>query len=114
MVLLDENVLGDQGVNYLAFYPSESCLLKMLYKAGYGTCFYPSPMPVHAAYVRNKNGFRYRTMMAAAKVEMESRWLAKEAEPVTDLTPWNRKPLRAMGLRVDRMHGKLSQILKRK
>jgi tRNA (mo5U34)-methyltransferase len=114
MVLLDENEVGDQGVNYFAFYPSENCLLKMLYRSGYAACFYPKPVPPHAVYARNKNGFSYRTMMVATKTDVESRALARVSEPRTDLTPWNLKPLRALGLRMDRLNGALRKVLKGK
>jgi SAM-dependent methyltransferase len=114
MVLLDENEIGDQGVNYFAFYPSENCLLKMLYRSGYAACFYPKPMPSHAAYVRNRNGFSYRTMILAARIALDSTLLTRVAEPQTDLTPWNRKPLRALGLRMDRLNGALMKVLKGK
>jgi len=104
MALLDENNLTDQGVNYLAFYPSESCLLKMLYRSGFNECFYPNPMPAHKFYESNQNGYRYRTMIAAAKTQMESKFLSPGVEPQTDLTPWNLKPLGAMGLRSERIY----------
>jgi SAM-dependent methyltransferase len=104
MVLLDENNLGDQGVNHLAFYPSESCLLKMLYRSGFDKCFFPNPMPAHRFYEKNKNGCRYRTMVVAAMMQMDSSYLSPEAEPQTDLTPWNLKPLRALGRRFDRVY----------
>jgi SAM-dependent methyltransferase len=103
MVLLDENTLEDQAVNYLAFYPSEACLLKMLYRSAFTDCFYPRPMPAHPFYQKNRNGFRYRTLIAASKVGVTSEQLVREAESETDLTPWNMRPLRALGLRVDRL-----------
>jgi SAM-dependent methyltransferase len=112
MVLLNENKLGDQGVNYLAFYPSEACLLKMLYHAAFTDCFYPLPMPPHPFYERNGNGFRYRTILAASKAPVASRYLVRKAEPETDLTPWNMKPLRALGLRADRLAGLFLKALR--
>jgi SAM-dependent methyltransferase len=105
MVLLDENNLEDQGINYLAFYPSESCLLKMLYRSGFPKCFWPRPMPQHEFYEKSRNGFRYRTMMAASKIEIESNFLSPVLEPRTEITPWNLRPLRALGQRADRFYG---------
>ena len=35
MDLLDEGTVENQGLNYVAFYPSESCLVKMLYRTGF-------------------------------------------------------------------------------
>jgi SAM-dependent methyltransferase len=113
MVLLNENTIEDQGVNYLAFYPSESCLLKMLYRSGFSACFFPSPMPAHPFYEANKSGYRYRTMMAAAKVNLSSPALSTVAEPKTDLTPWNLKPLRALGFRSNRIYNFFQSLLGR-
>lgn len=112
MVLLNENELGDQGVNYLAFYPSEACLLKMFYHSGFADCFYPRPMPSHPFYQRNGNGYRYRTIMAAAKVPVTSERLVRQPEIETALTPWNMKPLRALGLRADRLAGLFFKALR--
>jgi len=111
MVLMDESKAGDQGVNYVAFYPSEACLLKMLYRSSFTDCFYPWPMPGHPFYQKNLNGFRYRTMMGASKVAVRSERLVREAEPQTDLTPYNMMPLRAWGLRTDRLAGLFQKAL---
>jgi SAM-dependent methyltransferase len=112
MALLNENKLGDQGVNYLAFYPSEASLLKMLYNSTFTDCFHPQPMPAHPFYQLNKNGFRYRTMMVASKMPLTSGLLEPVREPETELTPWNMKPLRALGLRADRLAGRFLKTVK--
>ena len=39
MALVDEGRTEDQGLNHLAFYPTESCLVKMLYRAGYSDVY---------------------------------------------------------------------------
>src|SRR5580765_2579479 len=33
MALVDEGMTEDQGLNHFAFYPTEACLIKMLYRA---------------------------------------------------------------------------------
>src|SRR5713101_2373991 len=35
LLLLEEGKGHDQGLNYVAFYPTEACLVKMLYRAGF-------------------------------------------------------------------------------
>ena len=72
MVLMDENHGEDEGLNFLAFYPSEACLVKMLRRAGFSECFTPNRMPDHPEYHVGSNGFRRRTVLAASKVPISS------------------------------------------
>jgi hypothetical protein len=69
-------------------------------------------MPAHPFYQLNKNGFRYRTMMVASKMPLTSGLLEPVREPETELTPWNMKPLRALGLRADRLAGRFLKTVK--
>jgi FkbM family methyltransferase len=66
MKLVDESPTEDQGLNYVAFYPTESCLVKMLYHAGfpfvYGFMSLPDHELFHAALFRRKQ----RTMLLAS------------------------------------------------
>jgi tRNA (mo5U34)-methyltransferase len=93
MALLDENALNDQGINYVAFYPSEACIAKMLSRAGFSNCFLPEPMPDHPFFQPQANTFRIRSMLAASVVPLSSRLLAPYPRPPQDLTPWSMAPL---------------------
>lgn len=111
MVLIDEDELGDQGVHYIAFYPSEACLLKMLYRSGFSSCFFPREMPLHPYYQPGKNKFRHRTMIAASKVPVSLGLLIPQPETKSDLRSWNLKPMYALGARTDRMFQLVQRLL---
>lgn len=81
MELLDESTLDDQGLNYVAFYPSEACLVKMLYRAGFRQVYSFSEHPQHADFQSNRNRHRYRTMLVASTVEMRHVLLRHYPEP---------------------------------
>jgi SAM-dependent methyltransferase len=65
--LVDEVHGEDQGLNYVAFYPTETCIVKMLYRAGF-PCVYgfenPPAHPLfHASLWRRKE----RTILVASQ-----------------------------------------------
>jgi SAM-dependent methyltransferase len=68
--LLDEHHGEDQGLNYVAFYPSESCLVKMLYRAGFPFVYGFQPLPAHKLYQGSIWRKRERTMMAASRLPL--------------------------------------------
>src|SRR4029077_42225 len=47
MVLRDEPRQGDQSLSDVACYPSEGSLVKMLYRAGFGSVYRVMPLPDH-------------------------------------------------------------------
>ena len=47
MGLVDETEYEDQGFRNFAFYPTEACLLKMLYRAGYANVYRFLMLPAH-------------------------------------------------------------------
>ena len=114
MVLMDENAGEDQGLNYMAYYPSEPCLVKMFRRSGLSHCYNPERMPVHPEYRRGTNGFRRRTILASAKQSLESPLLSEWEEPSPEFSPRVMMPLypahsRATGIysAIDRLlHGK--------
>ena len=114
MVLIDEDRLEDQGVNYVAYYPSEACLFKMLYSSGFLACFHPAKMPRHSFYQPAGNSFRYRTIIAASKTQTTSSVLAIRPQTPSDLRSWRLKPMRALGPRTDRAVRALSKYLERR
>ena len=111
MVLIDEDHLGDQGVNYVAYYPSEACLFKMLHCSGFSECFHPSRMPRHFFYQPGGNTFRYRTIIAASKTQVSSSVLTLQPQTASDLRSWRLKPMRALGPRTDRVVRLLKKYL---
>lgn len=113
IVLMDEKSLGDQGLNYVAFYPSETCLVKMLRRAGFSGCYLPEPMPDHPEYQVGGNGFRMRSVFVGSKTPIASPALAEWAEPSPNLWPWEMKPLYAAH-RGGKIYRTVDQILRGK
>ncbi|HUL35288.1 MAG TPA: class I SAM-dependent methyltransferase [Candidatus Eisenbacteria bacterium] len=110
MVLMDENTGVDQGLNFMAFYPSETCLIKMLRRAGFAHCHNPSRMPAHPEYHKGANGFRRRTVVAAAKEAIESSLLSTWADPSPEFSPWSMMPLYPAHRRFTRLYGAVDRL----
>lgn len=70
MGLLDEVRDENQGLTYVAFYPSESCLVKMLYRAGFPFVYGFARLPESEFYGSTKWKRRRRTLLAASKVPL--------------------------------------------
>jgi SAM-dependent methyltransferase len=98
MELLDETPFEDQSLNCVAFYPSQRCLIKMLYKAGFGYVYSFPILPVHALYTETIWRKRLRTVLLASREHLESPNLALETEPIRFHTgyadPWTTKASR--------------------
>jgi len=70
MGLYDELEGQDQGLNQIAFYPSEACLIKMLYHAGFSFVYTLTKLPEDDLYVESIWRKRVRTMLVASKQEL--------------------------------------------
>lgn len=114
MVLMDENHKEDQGLDFMAFYPSEACLVKMLRRAGFSECFTPNPMPDHPEYRVGTNGFRRRTVLAASKVPATSASLTPWPDPSPEYDPWTMWPLYPSHPRTNSFYGAMDRWLHRK
>jgi len=88
LALRDENHGRDQGLHYIAFYPSEACLTKMLYRAGFRAVYRLVPRPDHNEYRDSPLRNRSRTMLAAARESIAVSCLELLAEPATNPDPW--------------------------
>jgi SAM-dependent methyltransferase len=92
MDLLDEGVGEDQGLNYVAFYPSEACLVKMLYRAGFRFVYQFRELPDDPLFKNSVWRRRQRTFLAASKVCLSSPSLTLVEEPIrlvgSKLDPW--------------------------
>jgi SAM-dependent methyltransferase len=76
MELLDEGYCEEQGLTYAAFYPSESSLIKMLYRAGFPFVYRFERLPAHKLYTSTLWRKRLRTMLVASKVALTAPNLA--------------------------------------
>lgn len=88
LCLRDEGHGGDQGLRYVAFYPSEACLAKMLYSAGFPFVYRFLKLPEHPDFSARWGKRRVRTMLAASATPLSEAYLAKMAEPITPEDPW--------------------------
>ena len=91
MSLLDEGVCENQGLNYVAFYPSESCLVKMLYRAGFPFVYRFQRLPKDPLYTATIWRKQIRTFLAASKIALTTPNLLPTPEPMRPsaaLDPW--------------------------
>ncbi len=91
MGLIDEHRHEDQGLNHIAFYPTEACLIKMLYRVGLPSVYTLSRKPDHPEYHQNSGARRVRTMLVASTGALDSRQLSIAPEPSSDVIPWDSK-----------------------
>ncbi|HXP79477.1 MAG TPA: methyltransferase domain-containing protein [Verrucomicrobiae bacterium] len=88
LYLVDEGMLEDQGLNYVAFYPSEGCLIKMFYRAGFPFVYRFRSFPDHEQFRQTDTRKRSRTMLVASQVELEDPALVLAVEPGNAYDPW--------------------------
>ena len=119
MDLLDEGAVEDQGLNYVAFYPSETCLIKMLYRAGFPFVYRLCQPPADVRFIGTRSRTRERTFLAAAKVALATPSLVHAEEPVRaangPLNPWDTVVGRFLSLRsiADLLSVRIPRFLRR-
>ncbi len=103
MELRDECRTEDQALQFVAFYPSEACLTKLLYRAGFSFAYSFRKSPEHAAYGDSARQKKSRTMLVASRVELNFPQLESVPEPSAKPDPWSTAwdrlgaPLRSLG-----------------
>jgi SAM-dependent methyltransferase len=65
--LVDEGRAENQGLNYVAFYPTEACLTQMLYRAGFANVYGFEKLPSHELFHASLWRRKERTMLVASK-----------------------------------------------
>jgi SAM-dependent methyltransferase len=85
---LDEYRTQDQGMNYVAFYPTESCLIKMLYRAGFPFVYGFKSFPKHPTFYDSAFRFRERTMLLASHEPLKIASLQVLPEPTRAWDIW--------------------------
>lgn len=65
--LVDESQGEDQGLNYVALIPSESCFIKMLYRAGFKSVYKVLDLPKHEEFQETCTRKQRRVMLIASK-----------------------------------------------
>jgi SAM-dependent methyltransferase len=93
MDLLDEAAAPNQGMNYVAFYPSELCLIKMLYRAGFKFVYRFAQLPPGEQYKATRYRKQSRTFLVGSNIALAVSNLVLAQEPVRphygDTDPWN-------------------------
>lgn len=88
MGLVDEGHGEDQGLNFVAFYPTEACLVKMMYRAGFKNVYKYKEMPKHPDFRPQGKAKRVRTMLAASSIDLSEELLERVKEPRMTIEPW--------------------------
>jgi SAM-dependent methyltransferase len=78
--LLDEGRVEDQGLNFVAFYPTEACLVKMLYQAGFPLVYRFRRLPDDGQFMNTARRKKSRTFLIATRspLALENLVVAKE------------------------------------
>jgi len=88
LYLLDEGKLEDQGLNYVALYPSEGCLIKMFWRAGFPFVYRFRDLPDHEQFRDTSSRKRSRTMLVGSQLKLEIPALVPAREPGNRFDPW--------------------------
>jgi tRNA (mo5U34)-methyltransferase len=80
MDLLDEERSEDQGLNYVAFYPTESCMTKMLYRAGFPFVYSFRELRKHERFHDTIWRRRERMMLVASTEKLSTEGLLVQSE----------------------------------
>lgn len=70
--LVNEHQGKDQGLQYVAFIPTESCLIRMLYHVGFSYVYRSSTFPHHEEFRTTFFTKRRRTFLIASKQKLSS------------------------------------------
>jgi SAM-dependent methyltransferase len=105
--LLDEGHGDNQGLNYVAFYPTESCLVKMLYRAGFPFVYRFEKLPDEEQFRTTLWRKRSRTFLAASTTALKAPNLMLAEEPSYSSmglsSPWATKMARRRDLWAKRL-----------
>jgi FkbM family methyltransferase len=92
MLLLNEPPIENQSLTDVAFYPSEGCLVKMLYRAGFSAVYRLTALPEHDDFRETPEHVRRRTVLFASPTPVASSLLTPLSEPPETINPWQKTP----------------------
>jgi FkbM family methyltransferase len=90
MTLREEPSQHDQSLTDIAFYPSEPCLVKMLYRAGFAHVYRVARPPEHEDFSETADHARRRTLLFASHRPVSMTFLEHVAEPRERRDPWTK------------------------
>jgi FkbM family methyltransferase len=92
MLLREEPGQEDQSLGKVACYPSESSVVKMLYRAGFGMVYRLIPLPDHEDFRETAEHTRRRTILLASVAPIDIAGFRLIPEPHETEDPWRKKP----------------------
>src|SRR6202048_3475496 len=90
MVWREEPSALDQSLTDIALYPSEACLVKMLYRAGFAAVYRVAELPDHDDFRETPLHARRRTVLFAAAVPVRVAGFERIEEPRDLADPWSK------------------------
>lgn len=102
LLLRQEPRQDDQSLTEMACYPSESSLVKMLYRAGFVKVYRVTPLPDHGDFRETREHTQRRTVLLASYVPIDVAGFRLILEPPETEDPWakNPPPSRALPQRI--------------
>jgi FkbM family methyltransferase len=97
MILREESAAADQSLTDIALYPSEACLVKVLYRAGFAAVYRLADLPDHDDFRETAEHTRRRTVLFAAAQAVCLPGFVEMAEPRDRLDPWSKSGSRTAG-----------------
>ena len=88
LLLRQEPRQHDQSLTEMAWYPSESSLVKMLYRAGFAKVYRATPLPDHDDFRETREHTRRRTVLLASYVPIDVAGFRLVLEPPELEDPW--------------------------
>ena len=99
-LLREEPAFDDQSLTDMACYPSESSLVKMLYRSGFAKVYRVIPLPDHDDFRETAEHARRRTVLFASFVPVDVAGFRLMPEPQEDRDPWARRSRPALARRL--------------
>jgi FkbM family methyltransferase len=90
LLLRDEPREDDQSLTDVAWYPSEGCLVKMLYRAGFPAVYRVAPLPNHEDFRDTPEHARRRTVLLASTATLDISGFRLCPEPRETQDPWKK------------------------
>ncbi|HKW64038.1 MAG TPA: FkbM family methyltransferase [Candidatus Acidoferrum sp.] len=102
LLLREEPRQDDQSLTEMACYPSESTLVKVLYRAGFAKVYRVTPLPDHDDFRETREHRQRRTILVASRVPIDVAGFRLLLEPQETGDPWakNLPPSRALPQRI--------------
>jgi FkbM family methyltransferase len=90
MVLREEPTAADQSLTEIGLYPSETCLVKMLYRAGFAAVYRVAELPDHDDFRDTPEHARRRTVLFASTSPVQLPGFAEIAESHEERDLWSK------------------------